>query len=119
LDGFVIITAEYNHAPTAMLKNALDYAYNEYVRKPVGFVGYGGVGAARAIEQLRLIAIELKLVPVQPAVHICRTEFVAIRQGGKHFDDFPFLAQSAGLLLDEILWWATLLKKARDTGTEK
>jgi NAD(P)H-dependent FMN reductase len=111
-DGFVVITAEYNHAPTGMLKNALDYAYKEYVRKPIGFVGYGGVGAARAIEQLRLIAIELKLVPIQPAVHICRTEFVAIRQG-KNFDEFPFLGQSVEILLDEIIWWSALLKIAR------
>jgi NAD(P)H-dependent FMN reductase len=114
LDGFVVIAAEYNHAPTGTFKNALDYAYKEYVHKPIGFVGYGGVGAARAIEQLRLIAIELKLVPVQPAVHICRTEFVAIRQGGRSFDEFPFLGQSAELLLDEMIWWATLLRKARD-----
>ncbi|PYE50498.1 NADPH-dependent FMN reductase [Deinococcus yavapaiensis] len=38
-DGFVIIAAEYNHGPTAVLKNALDYAYPEWNKKPVAFVG--------------------------------------------------------------------------------
>uniref|UniRef100_UPI002869C30D NADPH-dependent FMN reductase n=1 Tax=Deinococcus sp. TaxID=47478 RepID=UPI002869C30D len=64
-DGFIILTAEYNHGPTAVLKNALDYAYPEWNKKPVAFVGYGSVGAARAIEQLRTIAIELQMAPTR------------------------------------------------------
>ena len=44
LDGFIFIAAEYNRGPTAVLKNALDYAYNEWNQKAVTFVGYGGVG---------------------------------------------------------------------------
>jgi NAD(P)H-dependent FMN reductase len=63
LDGFIFVTAEYNHGPTAVLKNALDYAYREFNRKPAAYVGYGGVGAARAIEQLRLISVELQMAP--------------------------------------------------------
>ena len=50
-DGFIVTAAEYNHGPTAVLKNALDSAYLEWNRKPISFVGYGGVGGARAIEQ--------------------------------------------------------------------
>ncbi len=52
LDGFIFTAAEYNRGPTAVLKNALDYAYKEWNQKPVAFVGYGGVGGARAVEQL-------------------------------------------------------------------
>jgi NAD(P)H-dependent FMN reductase len=40
LDGFILVTPEYNHGMPAVLKNALDYAYKEFVRKPVSFVGY-------------------------------------------------------------------------------
>src|SRR5688572_8454604 len=60
LDGFVFITAEYNHSIPGALKNALDYAGRELHRKPAAFVGYGGVGAARAVEHLRLICTELR-----------------------------------------------------------
>ncbi|MBV6749357.1 NAD(P)H-dependent oxidoreductase [Pseudomonas chlororaphis] len=114
LDGLVVVTPEYNHGPSAVLKNAFDYAYKEFIRKPIGFVGYGGVGAARAIEQLRLVATELQMAPVRNAVHIGMVEFLGLWQQGKQFDDFPHLAQAATALLDDIAWWAKALKTARE-----
>lgn len=114
LDGLVVITAEYNHGPTAVLKNAFDYAYKEFARKPIGFVGYGGVGAARAVEQLRLVATEVQMAPVRNAVHIGMAEFMGIWREGKAFTDYPHLAQSASGLLDDIAWWAKALKTARE-----
>ena len=114
LDGLIVVTPEYNRGYAAVLKNALDYAYAEFARKPIGFVGYGGVGAARAIEQLRLVAIELQMAPVRNAVHIGMTEYVGVLQQGKTFDDFPHLGKSATSLLDDIAWWARSLRAARD-----
>ena len=76
-DSYVFIAAEYNRGPTGVLKNALDYAYKEWNNKPVSFVGYGGVGGARAIEQLRLNAIELQMAPIRNAVHIQMAVFSA------------------------------------------
>ncbi|MDZ7864324.1 NAD(P)H-dependent oxidoreductase [Acidovorax sp.] len=114
LDGLVVITAEYNHGPTAVLKNAFDYAYKEFARKPIGFVGYGGVGAARAVEQLRLVATELQMAPVRNAVHMGMVEFLGVWQQGKNFEDYPHLAQSAKGLLDDMAWWAKALKTARE-----
>jgi hypothetical protein len=35
-------------------------------------------------------------------------------QQGKSFDDYPHLAQSAGPMLDELAWWAKILKPARE-----
>jgi NAD(P)H-dependent FMN reductase len=114
LDGLIVVTPEYNHGPSAVLKNAFDYAYKEFIRKPIGFVGYGGVGAARAVEQLRLTAIELQMAPVRHAVHIGMVEFLGIWQQGKTFEDFPHLSQAANGLLDDIAWWAKALKTAKE-----
>ncbi|MFB4202639.1 hypothetical protein KBTX_01661 [wastewater metagenome] len=69
-DGFVFVSPEYNHGYTAVLKNALDYLYAEWVDKPAGFIAYGVNGGERAIEQLRLVLLELRMSPLRDAVHI-------------------------------------------------
>ena len=69
-DAFIIVTPEYNHGISGVLKNALDYIYAEWNNKPVGFVAYGGVGGARAVEHLRGVAIELQMAPIRNAIHI-------------------------------------------------
>ncbi len=113
-DAYVFVTAEYNHGISGVLKNALDYAYAEFNRKPAAFVGYGGVGGARAVEQLRLIAVELQLAPLKNAVHISMVEIIGVLQQNKALADYPHLAQSARLLLDDLLWWTEALKRARE-----
>jgi len=114
LDGFVILAAEYNHGPTAVLKNAIDYAFSEWNNKPVAFVGYGGAGAVRAIEQLRQIAVEVQMAPIRNAVHILLPDFVAVLRQGRKLEEFEHLNQSANAMLDQLAWWAKALKTARD-----
>ena len=69
-DGFIVLTAEYNHGYPAVLKNAMDWTFPEWQRKPIAFVGWGNVGGACAIEQLRLVAVEFEMAPLRHAVHI-------------------------------------------------
>jgi NAD(P)H-dependent FMN reductase len=114
LDAFVFITAEYNHGISAVLKNALDYAYAEFNRKPATFVGYGNAGGARGVEQLRLILAELQVASIRHAVHIGYTEFVGMLMQGKTFADYPHLDASAVKMLDEIVWWANTLRQGRN-----
>lgn len=111
-DGYIFTAAEYNHAPTGVLKNALDYAGSQVFRKPAGFVGYGGVGGARAVEHLRLIAVEMQMAPVRAAVHILRNDFVAILQG-QDIAELSHLKEGADALLDDMVWWAKALRSAR------
>ncbi len=113
-DGYIFITAEYNHSITAALKNALDYAYPEWIRKPAAYVGYGSVGAARAVEQLRLINVELQMVPTRTGVHIQGNDYMAVARQGKSLTEFPYLQQNAAAMLDDLAWWAHALKKARE-----
>ncbi len=42
-DAFIIVTPEYNHGTSGVLKNALDWVYQEWNNKPVAFVSYGSV----------------------------------------------------------------------------
>jgi NAD(P)H-dependent FMN reductase len=113
LDAFVFVTAEYNHSITAALKNAIDYVYPEWNRKPAGFVAYGSTGGARAVEQLRLVLVEVQVAPIRSAVHVMRHEFVDLLLHGKTFADFPHLAQAAEAMLDDLIWWARALRAGR------
>jgi NAD(P)H-dependent FMN reductase len=113
LDGYIFVAAEYNRGPSASLKNALDYAYNEWNNKPVAFVAYGAVGGARAVEQLRLSTIELQMAPIRTGVHIPWPVYMEVTNG-KNLSDFDFLNDDATELLDQLAWWTNALKDARD-----
>ena len=113
-DGYIFVTAEYNRGLPAVLKNALDYAYPEWNKKPAAFVGYGSVGAARAIEQLRLVAVELQMAPTRTGVHIQGADFMAVWKGGKAITELTYLQQNATDMLDQLVWWANALKAARE-----
>lgn len=63
-DGFLIVTPEYNHGYPAPLKNAIDTLYAEWTSKPVAYVGYGAMGAARSIEQLNNVFLQLDMHPL-------------------------------------------------------
>ena len=112
-DGYVFVLAEYNRGLAAVLKNALDYVYPEWNRKAAGIVGYGWVGGARAVEQLRLIAAELQLLAIRTTVYIQGADFVAASQNGKDLREVAYLQSGAKNTLDELVWWTTSLKAAR------
>ena len=114
LDGYVFVVAEYNHSISGVLKNALDFAYREFNRKPATFIGYGGAGAARAIEHLRGILGELQVADLKYVVSIGMIEYVGIAREGKSFADFPYLADSTKPMLEDLVWWANALRQARE-----
>lgn len=117
-DGYIFLTAEYNHSVTGSLKNALDQAYKEWTHKPAAAMGYGGVGAARAIEHLRGIAVELQMVPLRNAVHLGGGEFFKVSPlgaNGPMSEVDGTLQPSLKAMLDELLWWseATMAQRAK------
>lgn len=114
LDGYIFVTAEYNRSISGVLKNALDHIYDEPARKPAAFVGYGAVGAARAVEQLRLMAVELSMVPMKAGVHINMEPLLGMLRGGKDFADYEYLAPTVTAMLDELAWYTKTLRVGRE-----
>ena len=114
LDGYIFVTAEYNRSISGVLKNALDHIYDEPARKPAAFVGHGAVGAARAVEQLRLMAVELSMVPMKAGVHINMEPLLGMLRGGKDFADYDYLAPTVTAMLDELAWYTKTLKVGRE-----
>jgi NAD(P)H-dependent FMN reductase len=114
-DGYVILTAEYNHGYPAVLKNALDSTFVEWRRKPVAYVGWGNTGGARAIEQLRAVAVEFEMAPLRHAVHVLPDVFIALREVSDPGDLSPFapLERRLHMLADDLAWWMRALASAR------
>jgi NAD(P)H-dependent FMN reductase len=50
------------------LKNAIDYLFQEWNNKAAGFVGYGGAGGVRAVENLRQVMGEIEIADVRAQV---------------------------------------------------
>lgn len=109
-DGFVLISPEYNHGTSAVLKNALDFVYAEWNNKAVGFVSYGSAGGARAVEQLRLICAELQMASVRNQVMLSLfTDF----ENMSKFKPAGHQEQSANNLLDQLVSWSKAMKTVR------
>ena len=112
-DGFVMVTPEYNHATSGALKNAIDFLFAEWNNKAVGFVGYGSVGGARAIESLRLIVGELMMADVRAAVTLSlATDF----ENYSVFKPHQRHEQEVMTMLDQLLVWADAMKMVRAGG---
>ncbi len=113
MDAFIIVTPEYNHGTSGVLKNSLDWLYPEWNRKPVAFVSYSpnASGGVRAVEQLRQNVIELQMAPLREAIHITYV-LDTVNEDGKlqqgHFNE------RLTKLMEELLWWAAALKTARE-----
>ncbi len=111
-DGYVFVTPEYNHAPSAALKNAIDFVNHEWNNKAVAFVSYGWPASGlRAVEQLRQIVAEVQLADIN--------KHVAFAVGQDFKDDFQTLnandkhVQDAQAMLDQLAAWAGALKTIR------
>jgi NAD(P)H-dependent FMN reductase len=110
-DGFVIVTPEYNHSTSGALKNAIDFLFKEWNNKAVGFVSYGGVGGARAVEHLRLIVGELMMADVRQQVTI---SLVTDFENFSKFIPKPYLEQALQAQLDQVVSWSNALAHLRE-----
>ena len=121
MDGFIVVSPEYNHAMAGVMKNAFDWVYNEWVKKPIGFVSYGTVGGAPAVEQMRMVAVEFQMVPVQHAVHLGWELFLSMFKDEAPVDPARFapVQKSADTTIEQVLWWARLLKAARSEDAQQ
>ncbi len=115
-DAFVFVTPEYNHSTSGALKNALDFLFREWNDKAAGFVGYGGMSGARAVEQLRLIMGEIKIADVRAQVGLSLfTDF----ENFSTFKPAPHQEATVNAMLDDLIPWGRALKAMRVQRAER
>lgn len=111
-DGFILITAEYNHSIPPALKNMLDHFTVEFAYKASGIISYsdGAYGGVRAAEHLRLVCTNLKMPPItaQPAITF------ADRKRSPSQD--KELGKVLKFFMNQFEWYMEALKNQREKG---
>jgi len=114
LDGFVILTPEYNHAAPGHLKTLIDAASGEWEAKPVGFISYGGLsGGLRAVESLRIVFAELHSVTLRDTVSFSMP-WDRFDASGTLLDQDDAIRSGEALAVfaDRLAWWLDTLSAA-------
>jgi len=115
-DAYVFVEPEYNHGISGALKNAIDFLFAEWNNKAAGFVSYGSVSGARAVEQLRLVLAEVQMATVRNQVLLSMfTDF----ENFSVFKPGPTKEQSVTDMLDQVIAWGGALKTLRKTSGNK
>lgn len=116
VDGFLIVSGEYNHGIPPALKNLLDHFLEEYFFRPSGIVCYsaGGFGGVRAAMQLRMTLAELGMPSIPSLLPIPRIGDTLSKDG---VAQLPITERSMNRFLDEFLWYSNALAEARAVGT--
>jgi NAD(P)H-dependent FMN reductase len=116
VDGFAIVSGEYNHGVPPALKNLLDYFLEEYLWRPAVIVSYSGgrFAGVRAAMSLRSILAELGMVTIPSTL--------PIGQVGEVFDErgAPLderIRPAAAEVWGEFEWYMRALRAARMRGT--
>ncbi len=110
-DAFVFVAAEYNHGISAALKNAIDFLYKEWNNKAAGFVGYGALGGARAVEHLRMVMAEVQVATVRGQVALMLATDFKDMSG---FDPADRHNKDLTTMLDQLVAWGGALKPVRE-----
>jgi NAD(P)H-dependent FMN reductase len=111
-DAFVFVAPEYNHGIPGALKNAIDFLFHEWNNKAAGFVGYGSVGGARAVEQLRQVMGEVVIADVRAQVLLSLfTDF----ENYTTFKPSPHHESSVDTMLDQVISWGEVMRGLRDS----
>ncbi len=114
-DAVLIVTPEYNNGYPGVLKNALDYLYTEYKRKPFGIitVSAGPFGGILCLTSLRQVVLALGGVPIPAGLPVAKVQD-AFDADGNPVD--PAFRKRATAFFDELLWFTEALANQRSRG---
>ncbi len=116
-DGYVFVTPEYNHGMSGALKDAIDYIDHQVMKKPFMVVSHGGLGGARAIDQVKLVLnANIGAVPIPHSISVLG--YVAMEnsideQGVAQTTAVQKSEAALATALETLWWYAAALKTAR------
>jgi NAD(P)H-dependent FMN reductase len=115
VDGFCIVSAEYNHSVPPGLTNLIDYFLEEYFWRSSAIVCYSAAsfGGVRAAMQLRALLPEVGMPPI-PSILAIPSIASALSKDGVALTQE--LAEGSGKFFDEFEWYMRSMKAERAKG---
>ena len=112
-DALVVVSPEYNHGYSGLLKHVLDSCLKEYIHKAVGIVGVsaGPFGGTRVIQNLLPVMRELGLVTIFWDVNFSSVQKV-FTEDGRLLDES--YVRRIDKFLKELIWMAKTLRHGRE-----
>jgi NAD(P)H-dependent FMN reductase len=112
-DALIIVSPEYNHGYSGLLKHVLDSCLKEYIHKAVGIAGVsaGPFGGTRVIQNMLAVMRELGLVTIFWDVNFSSVQKVFDESGKLLDDSFP---PRIDKFLKELIWMARTLRHGRE-----
>ena len=111
-DAVVVVSPEYNGSMPGALKNALDYIYGEWFRKPVGIVTVsgGGFGGVQVHNHLQLLFLRVRALPVagMAVSNVART----FSDAGESLE--PKYEKAFAGFIETLDWYARVIGAAKD-----
>ena len=114
-DGYVVVSAEYNHSIPPALTNLIDYFLEEYAFRPAAIVCYSAAsyGGVRAAMQLRALLPEVGLSTIPSLQPIPSIGTSLSKDGVALTQD---LAEKSGKFFDEFEWYVKAMREQRLKG---
>jgi len=112
-DALVVVSPEYNHGYSGLLKHVLDSCLKEYIHKAVGIVGVsaGPFGGTRVIENLLPVMREIGMVTIFWDVNFSSVQKV-FAEDGRLLDESYI--RRIDKFLKELIWMAKTLRQGRE-----
>ena len=112
-DALVIVSPEYNHGYSGLLKHVLDSCLKEYIHKAVGIVGVsaGPFGGARVIQNLLPVMRELGLVTIFWDLNFSSVQKAFSTEGVLLDESY---IRRIDKFLKELIWMAKTLRHGRE-----
>jgi len=112
VDGFVIVSGEYNHGIPPGLKNLMDHFLEEYFFRPSGIVCYsaGPWGGVRAAMQLRMTLAEMGMPSISSLLPIPTVQTQFAEDGTPQDQAWE---RRGGEFLADLEWWAEAAQAQR------
>ncbi len=111
-DGLIFVTPEYHGTFSGVLKNALEYFWSEFTKKPIGVVSVssGQLGGINASTQLQHVILSLGAfpMPVKLLVSEVQTFFNDSNQPNNER-----VSKAADRFLNEFLWFTDAIYQKR------